>query len=92
MKEMYIDINVAMPWSISKDIRTLCHSSIHVKSHFINSISRVLINNALRSFSKISYCYIIPPLLHVAILIKLSPFVIESVRNFYSKYLLYNKR
>lgn len=68
------------------DIFPLSHPTIDVQIHFLQFISRVLIYNALRPFTKRLNSGIVPPLHQIAVFVELATLIIETMSNLMTDY------
>lgn len=67
--------------TIVGNILTLRHPAVHKHVHLVDLVARILIDDALGALTECLDGGIVPPLHHVALLVKLPPLVVEAVRD-----------
>ncbi|EZA54239.1 hypothetical protein X777_06089, partial [Ooceraea biroi] len=61
------------------DIFSLSHPTVDVQIYFLQLVPRILIHDALRPFAKRFDSGIVPPLHHIAVLVKLTTLIVKAV-------------
>ena len=68
--------------TIISNVLSLCHSAINIKSYSRKFVLWILVYNTLCLLSKFADRCIVPPLLKITLLVKLSSLVIKTMRYF----------